>query len=72
MKAKITMVMEYEFEINPKNYEGIKDVDSTNNQDCLDWDMKWMRENPSQAIDFFDWHVKEIKGELIEEEATHG
>lgn len=67
MKAKMTMILEAEFEIKPHNYSGIEGLDPNNLQDCLNWQVLYVADFPYESLDNFEWEFKGIKGELVKE-----
>lgn len=68
MKAKITMIIEWDFETKPEDYQGLN---LKTDSERLQFDIDQTRENPWQVLEIGDWEVKEVKGELVKEVNPH-
>jgi len=68
MKAKITMTVEWEYEVKPESYYQA----FTSDQERLNYDIKAIKDDPWLMLETGEWTTVEIKGQLIEKEATHG
>ncbi|MNH94458.1 hypothetical protein D3C73_470790 [compost metagenome] len=72
MKAKITMTIEWEYEINPEHYKDIMTVPVGTDQDRLNYDVNAIRIDPWVLLENGEWQVRDVKGEMIAGEAnTH-
>jgi hypothetical protein len=63
-KAKITMIVELEYEINEDSYKGIDGCETL--KDMVNFDVEAYREMPDMILSY-DRSKISIKGELIEE-----
>jgi len=66
MKAKIRLTIEWEYETKPEDYRGLN---LETDEERLNYDVSSVKNDPWAMLESGDWSVKEVTGELVEEES---